>query len=242
METSVEILTERRQIWKSKTILRRLYHKWYGYIADVLRHGNTLELGGGCGNLKEFFPGAISSDILFAPWLDAVLDAHDLPFMDKSIDSIILFDVLHHLMEPARFFSEAQRVLNKKGRIIMMEPYVSWASFFVYRFLHSEGMIWQIDPFKMHCSGKDKNASHGNQAIPILIFEKYREQFIENFPRLKIIKEDRMDFAVYPISGGFHNPNLCPLFLYPVLEYLEKCLLPLSRFLAFRLFVVIEKT
>jgi SAM-dependent methyltransferase len=240
-QASVDILTERRRIWRSKKILGRLYHTWYGLIADALRPGNTLELGGGSGNLKEFFPDTISSDILFAPWLDAVLDAHVLPFKNESLHNIVLFDVIHHLMEPAHFFSEAERVLTKKGRIIAMEPYISWASFFVYKFLHTEGMVWHINPFKRGYLERKKNPFQGNQAIPTLIFKKYREQFIKNFPRLDIIGEERMDFVIYPLSGGFHNPSLCPLFLYPVLECLEKSLRPLNRFVAFRLFVVIEK-
>jgi len=198
-------------------------------------------LGSGSGNLKEFLSDVISSDILYVPWLDAVLDAHKLPFKDESLDSIVLFDVLHHLFKPTNFFSEAERTLRPKGRIVMMEPYISWASFFIYRFLHSEGMVWQTDPFKMAGSGEDKNPFHGNQAIPTLVFEKYREQFKKIFPRLKIIQEEKMDFFIYPLSGGFHNSTLCPLFLWRSLEFIERFLRPLNRYMAFRLFMVIEK-
>ncbi len=137
-----------------KKIIKKLYRKWYEVIADGLSPGGTLELGGGSGNLKEFFPDTISSDILFASWLDAVLDAHNLPFKDESLDNIVLFDVLHHLVEPAYFFSEAERVLRPKGKIILMEPYISWASFFIYQFLHSEGMVWDTDPFQKRFSGR----------------------------------------------------------------------------------------
>ena len=172
-KTSIEILSDRRQIWQSKEILRKLYLRWYGTIAHALRPGNILELGGGSGNLKEFFPDSISSDILFAPWLNAVLDAHDLPFKKNSLDNVVLFDVLHHLANPTDFFSEAERVMRSQGRIVLMEPYISWVSFFVYKFLHAEGMVWRVDPFKMAESGRDKNPFYGNQAIPTLIFEKY---------------------------------------------------------------------
>ena len=238
---SVDILSERRKIWNSKKIIKKLYRKWYEIIADGLSPGGTLELGGGSGNLKEFFPDTISSDILFASWLDAVLNAHSLPFRDESLDNIVLFDVLHHLVEPACFFFEAERVLRPKGKIILMEPYISWASFFIYQFLHSEGMVWDTDPFQKRSSARKKNPFSGNQAIPTLIFEKYRGKFSEKFSRLKIIREEKMDFVVYPLSGGFHNPSLCPLSLYPFFEYLEKLLNPLDRVFAFRLFVVIEK-
>ena len=239
--SSTDILKERREVWRSRKILRKLYYKWYSIILEALRPGNTLELGSGSGHLKEFLSDVISSDILYVPWLDAVLDAHKLPFKDESLDSIVFFDVLHHLFKPTDFFSEAERVLKTKGRIVMMEPYISWASFFIYRFLHSEGMVWQADPFKMTGSGKDKNPFHGNQAIPTLVFEKYRDQFNKSFPRLKIIQEERMDFLIYPLSGGFHNPTLCPLFLWRSFEFIERLLRPLNRYMAFRLFMVIEK-
>lgn len=218
-----------------------MYHRWYSIIGSVLRPGSILEIGGGSGNLKEFFPDAISSDIILTPWTDAVLDAHHLPFQDANIDNIVLFDVLHHLINPALFFYEAQRVLKQKGKIVLMEPYISWVSFFVYRFLHPEGFVWNIDPFKTACSGKANNHLQGNQAIPTLIFERDRQQFARTFPRLKIIRYERMDFIIYPLSGGFHNPSLCPLFLYNILVFLEKLLKPLNRFLSFRLFVVLEK-
>jgi SAM-dependent methyltransferase len=233
---------ERRRIWQSKEILKRLYSKWYGLIADALRTGNILELGSGSGNLKEFFPNAISSDILFAPWLDAVLDAHGLPFKDESLDSIVLFDVLHHLNEPALLFGEADRVLKQYGRIILMEPYVSWSSFLVYQFLHREGMTWSVDPFNPVNAQGAKDPFSGNQAVSTLIFEKYWRRFIKNFPRLKVIRKERMDFLMYPLSGGFHNPSLCPPLLWNPLEYMERLLKPLNRYLAFRLFLVIEKS
>ena len=89
---------------------------------------------------------------------------------------------------------------------------------------------------------RDKDPFYGNQAIPTLIVEKHRKKFNKTFPRLNIIREERMDFVIYPVSGGFHNPNLCPQFLWTTLEYLERLLRPLNRYMAFRLFLVIEKT
>lgn len=242
MHQDSHILNERKQIWKSKKILKRLYHNWYRRIRNSLRPGLILEIGGGSGNLKEFFPDVISSDIVFVPWIDAVLDAHHLPFHDETFDNIVLFDVLHHLNNPAQFFRDAKKVLKQKGRIVLMEPYISWASFLIYRFLHHEGMDWNIDPFEKGWLEKDKNRFQDNQAIPSLIFERYKHRFAENFPGLKIIKKERTDFIIYPLSGGFHNPSLCPLILYSTFMYLEKILNPLNRFLAFRLFLVLKKT
>jgi len=237
---SSEILDERRRVWGSKEIIRRLYSRWYAVIRGALRPGRTLELGGGSGNLSDFLPEAITSDIVYEPWLDAVMDAHAIPFKEESLDNIVLFDVLHHLAAPAVFFQEVERVLRAKGRAIMMEPYVSWLSFPVYRFLHAEGMEWDTDPF-LDQSSERKEPFEGNQAVPTLIFQKQKEKFLETCPRLRIIRQETMDLFLYPLSGGFHNPSLCPLFLWGPLEILERVLRPFNRFLAFRLFVVLEK-
>jgi SAM-dependent methyltransferase len=235
-----DILAQRREIWTSKPIIQRLYSRWYGHIKKALRPGRTLELGGGSGNLSGLLPEAITSDIVFEPWLDAVMDAHAIPFKEESLDNIILFDVLHHLAAPAVFFHEVERVLRPKGRAIMMEPYVSWLSYPVYRFLHTEGMKWNTDPF-LDQSSEGKEPFEGNQAIPTLLFEKYREKLFMLFSRLNVIREQKLDSLIYPLSGGFHQPSLCPLFLWRFLEGLERLLNPLGSFLAFRLFIVLEK-
>jgi SAM-dependent methyltransferase len=235
-----DILTRRREIWAAKPIIRKLYDRWYGYIQQALKPGRTLELGGGSGNLREFLPEAITSDVVFEPWLDAVLDAHALPFKEESLDNIVLFDVLHHLTAPAVLFREVERVLKSGGRALMMEPYVSWLSFPVYRFLHAEGMEWDTDPFRDQPL-KRKGPFEGNQAIPTLIFQKKREKFTEMFSRLRIVREETMDVLLYPLSGGFHQRSFCPLTLWTFLGRLEALLRPLNRYLAFRLFLVLEK-
>jgi SAM-dependent methyltransferase len=236
-----EILFERRGIWKGKKILRNLYRNWYRIIGEALKPGNTLELGGGSGNLKEFFTEALTSDIVFAPWLDAVLDAHRLPFKNESLSNIVLFDVLHHLGAPLLFFHEAERVLKPGGRIVLMEPYVSWASFLVYRFLHHEGMNYHVDPFRTHSEGKRKDPFYGNQAIPTLLIEKNKSRFMKEFSGLKIVRCEFKDFLTYPLSGGFHNRRLFPSSLWHVLDRIERMLTSLGRYLAFRQFVVLEK-
>jgi SAM-dependent methyltransferase len=236
-----DILTERRKIWNAKPILRKLYERWYGHIQQALKPGRMLELGGGSGNLSDFLPEAITSDIVYEPWLDAVMDAHAIPFKEESLDSIVLFDVLHHLAAPAVFFHEVERVLRPKGRVIMMEPYVSCLSYPVYRFLHAEGMTWDTNPF-LDRSSERKGPFEGNQAIPTLIFNKERKQFLRTFPKLKIIRQETLDVLLYPLSGGFHHRSLCPLILWRFFEGMEKRLHPLNRYLAFRLFLVLEKS
>ncbi len=240
MRTCSDPLKQRKVVWESKEVLRRLYSRWYGHIRRWMGPGPVLELGGGSGHLKEYFPEAVSTDLVFEHWLDAVADAQELPFKQEAFGNVVLLDVLHHLSSPVAFFQEAQRALRPGGRILMMEPFVSALSYPVYRFLHHEGLSMEANPLE-GCGTEGKDPFKGNQALPGLLFGRYRNGLAGMFPGLKTIHQDRMDFFIYPLSGGFHKPSLCPVFLLPLLQALEERLAPMARYLAFRLFVVLEK-
>ncbi|MGH7836792.1 MAG: class I SAM-dependent methyltransferase [Candidatus Binataceae bacterium] len=47
------------------------------------------------------------------------LDAHALPFSDRSFDVVILFEAIYYLARPDRFVSEARRVLDRAGTLIV---------------------------------------------------------------------------------------------------------------------------
>jgi SAM-dependent methyltransferase len=47
---------------------------------------------------------------------------YELPFDAGAFDHVLVRDVVHHLDEPARFVSEAARVLEKGGTLDLLEP------------------------------------------------------------------------------------------------------------------------
>jgi len=47
-------------------------------------------------------------------------DAHRLPFSDASVDVIACANVIEHLIDPARAFAEAVRILKPGGQLIVM--------------------------------------------------------------------------------------------------------------------------
>lgn len=49
-------------------------------------------------------------------------DMHDLPFGDGSFDGLIMWDVLEHSVAPFIALSEAKRVLQPKGKILIYMP------------------------------------------------------------------------------------------------------------------------
>jgi hypothetical protein len=103
---SDEILPRYQLVWQKKPVLRLLYREWYQEIAEWLQPGRTLEVGGGTGNLKKFAPSVVCTNIVKLPWLDAVVDAQQLPIAKSSLGNIVLFDALHHLENVRYFFSE----------------------------------------------------------------------------------------------------------------------------------------
>ena len=100
-----------RQMVYNKPFLKRIYQDWYKIIAAVLPDGSgrVLEIGSGSNFIKSFIPEAITSEISNSAQVDIMLDGHRLPLKEGSLRCLILVDVLHHLNDPATFFTEAGR-------------------------------------------------------------------------------------------------------------------------------------
>jgi len=239
---SNEILRQHQAVWEKKPILRLLYTEWYREIVSWLRPGRTLEVGGGTGNLKEFAQSVVCTDIVKLPWLDAIVDAQQLPFVSGSLANIVLFDTLHHLENVRYFFDEALRVLETGGRVIIMDPYISVCSWPVYHFLHPEPVDFDQDPLILTPMKPGRKPFDANQAISTILFERSSRGFHELYPSLKKLRHHRLAFFAYPLSGGFEQPSLLPIFLVRPVLALERALRFLNRFLAFRVLVVLEKS
>ena len=237
-----ETLLRHQAVWRSKAVLRALYRAWYKEIASYLRSGPTLEVGGGTGNLKEYAPQVICTDVVRVPWLDAVADAQRLPIATGTLANVVLFDVLHHIENVRLFFDEAVRVLQPGGRIVVMDPYISWLSWPVYHYLHQEPVDFTQDPLQLQPPQADRAPFDANQAAATMLFERGYDAFCRQYPQLDKLVHRRLSFFAYPLSGGFEHPSILPIsFVRPLLA-LERALGFLDRVLAFRILVVLEKT
>jgi SAM-dependent methyltransferase len=236
-------LPEYLSVWDHKPVIRAVYGDFYDRIAAQCVPGLTVELGGGIGNLKQRLGHVVTTDIQLATWLDCVADAQQLPFATGAVANIVMVDVLHHIEFPVRFFREADRVLHTGGRIVMVEPAITWGSTLFYRLLHHEPVVTSADPLVDGTPDPDRDPYDSNQAIPTLIATRHRARFHALFPSLRIRRLDWISLAVYPLSGGFKSWSLVPAALAgPVLAF-ERALEPLvGRIAAFRLLMVIEKT
>ena len=228
--------------WARKPVLRIIYDDFYRRLAAAAVPGLTIEIGGGIGNLKQRLSNVVTTDVQHAPWLDCVADAQNLPFGATTASNIVMVDVLHHIEFPAIFFHEAERILRPGGRILMVEPAITWGSTLFYRLLHQEPVRTSEKPLQEGMPDPKRDPYESNQAIPTLIATRYRDAFHTQFPNLLISRVDWFSFVAYPLSGGFKPWGLIPRSLVePLLAVERKVEGVLGRLAAFRMMLVIEK-
>jgi SAM-dependent methyltransferase len=230
------------EVWDRKPVLRAFYQDYYDRLASECRPGTTIEIGGGIGNLKQRLGDVIATDIQFAPWLDCVADAQRLPFASGAAANIVMVDVLHHLEFPAVFFREAARVLRPGGRVLMVEPAITFGSTLFYRLFHHEPVRTSADALADGTPDPRRDPYDSNQAIPTLLVTRERDRFHARFPQLHIARVVWFGFAAYPLSGGFKSWSLLTAGMARQLLRFERALEPLvGRLAAVRLMIVIEK-
>jgi hypothetical protein len=98
----------------------------------------VLELGSGAGFLKEFIPQLITSELFSVPGVERIIDAQAIAMGDTSFDGIVMTDVLHHIPNCCSFFHEASHVIRVGGKVVMIEPWNTTWSRWVYQRLHYE--------------------------------------------------------------------------------------------------------
>ncbi|HET6147627.1 MAG TPA: methyltransferase domain-containing protein [Polyangia bacterium] len=256
-QRTLERFRRHRAAWDRNPALRALYAEWYGRIGAALppaELGPRIELGSGPGFARGFIPGLELTDVVAAPWHDRALSADAIGAADGSVGALVLFDVLHHLPAPRRFFVEAARVLRPGGRLVMCEPLISPLSYPVYKFLHEEPVDMAVDPLAMVTEAAetaagaadrgddDRDPFDSNQAIPTVLFGRRRRAFTRAFPSLRIVSVERLAGPSYPASGGFSRRALLPMPIWRALHGLERRLPSAAfRLFGFRILVVIER-
>lgn len=236
-EDWTEEVARHREIWQSKPMLRRVYERWFRMLQKSVLPGRTLEIGGGSGNLKAFWPEITSCDVVKAPWLDFQADGNHLPVEDGAFDNIVAVDVLHHLYDPDAALAEMARVIRPGGRAVFIEPYVSILSKIVRGRFHHE----EQDLHRDVIYGADKKPEEANLAIPTRLFVLNRDDFSERFPQFSILKTKFTDILAYPLTGGFTHRAMLPGPIVRVIHIVEPCFGFLARWLGFKMLIVLER-
>ncbi len=229
------------EIVQKKKFLKKLYIDFYKEFGKGISEPEKkvlVELGSGGGFIKEVIEGVITSDILELPNVDRVFSALDMPFEDSSVDAFFMFDVLHHIAEPRGFFKEAIRCLKPAGKIVMIEPANTLWARFIYKNFHHE----LFDPQAQWGLQESGPVSHGNGAMPWIIFSRDRRTFEKEFPRLRIVRIRNHTPLRYLLSGGLTLRQLVPSFTYPLIKAIEYILSAINNLLGMFQTIELEKT
>lgn len=241
-----DTLMRHREQWDKKPAVRAIYHYLYRKVEAALSACEpTVEIGCGCGNFKEFMPGSIATDYADTEWSERQVDACQMPFSDESVGNIVGIDVLHHIVNPVRFLTEAERVLTPGGRVVLVEPYVHslWGRF-MWQVLHHEQVSLDADFFDTPFHpDQPYPPDYANGATGYLLFWKHLAKLSPLIPRLTVAEKDLFSFIAHPMSGGFQPFCVLPAALAEPLSRIEDTLLqPLHPSITgLRMLVVLEK-
>ena len=204
-----------------------------------------LELGAGAGISNDFL-GEYSiqrTDYLKTedPTVKGNVDAHALPFRNEEFDGVILFDTFHHFENPLVALKECIRVTKPGGRIILIEPYVSFLSFPVYRIFHFEETSWKYDFYR---AKKIKKApENGDQGI-----SKSLIHLLKDSPSKKLnlkFSEWKVSYITpfsFFLTGGSSTPLNTPAAVIRLLLGIERFIPKIfMKLIAARVVIVINK-
>jgi SAM-dependent methyltransferase len=229
---SSETTLQHRKIILRKSFLKNLYIYWYRLLLEKVPENEAseiLEIGSGGGFIKTLNSKIITSDILDNVDCDLTFSAECLPFADYSLDAILMIDVLHHLPDCKKFFSEACRTLKKGGRIVMIEPANTILSGFIYKHFHHENFNPDAKEWSFPTSGP---LSGANGALPWIIFKRDYTTFKQLFPDLSCESIVFHTPFAYLVSGGLSYKSLLPGWLFGIFKIFETIISPLNKWIS----------
>jgi len=230
--------------WQRKPLLQTIYRGFYELIRDHLEtppDGVVVELGAGVGNICEVIPGCIRTDLFPNPWIDQTENAYSLSFADASVDSLILFDVFHHLRYPGTALKEWHRVLKEGGGVVVFEPYVSVLGRVIYGLFHDEPIaekapIEWFSPPGWDPGDIDYYTAQGNGTRIFM-----REGFSDRLGDWRCVGVQRLSAISYVMSGGYSAPQLYPSFALPAMHAVDWLCDLVPVLFATRMLAVLEK-
>ena len=226
----------RELYYSSKSLnVKFLLERRFSWMNNFIKEDDEgIEVGSGAGFLKDFIKNKNLklTDLGNDEHLDFKnINAQATGFSDESFDYVIASNMIHHIPYPMKFFKEMNRILKKKGRLIIFEYYCSVAFQLITIIMKHEGFNFTVDVWdEKNASSDENNAWHGNIAVPHLIFDD-KPKFEKNLGNLfKVDYEDLIECFVFLNSGGVTSKTkYLPMnkFFLNLLAYLDTILIKL---------------
>lgn len=206
----------------------------YNKIEKNLVGSNILEVGSGAGLSSKFLRNkkVLMTDLL--PWqkngIIGNINSENLPFENNSFDSAFAVDAIHHICDPVKAISELCRVVRPGGKVVIIEPYVSFFSYLIYKIFHNEQTTWNYR-IKETKRAEIKNIAEGEQStMQSIMLNHGLINSVQNHSG-KRISYEWIQFSPFSFfaTGGLSNPLPTPAGLIRLLirfeQVLPKCLL-----------------
>ena len=219
---------------KSKNV-KFLLNERFSWMNDFIQDEDTgIEVGSGAGFSKDFIKNKNFklTDIGEDDHLDFKnIDAQSTGFESESFDYVIASNMIHHIPFPIKFFKEMNRIIKKGGKLIIFESYCSLVFQLATIIMKHEGFDFTLDVWdEKNPKSDEKNAWHGNIAVPHLIFDD-KAKFEKNLGKyFKIEYEKLTECFIFLNSGGVTSKTKCiPLnnFFLNLLNKVDKILVKL---------------
>jgi len=173
--------------------------------------------------LSECVSRIVTSDVLPIRGLDLACDAGRLPVREDSLRGIVMTNVFHHLPDVRAFLGDAGRAVRRGGVIVMLEPWNTAWSRFVYQRLHHEPFDPDARDWSIAGGGP---LSAANGALPWILFSRDRSEFEREFPAWQLTSISvTMPFR-YLLSGGVSLRSLAPAWTFGLWRGVEHALEP----------------
>jgi SAM-dependent methyltransferase len=244
---SPERIVVHRRILDRKPMIRGVFADFYRTCRALddqyfgATPGLRVELGAGVSFFKTLSPDVLSTDLVPAAHLDAVVDAQATPFDDASVRVLYGMNCFHHFPEKEAFFRELRRIVPPGGGCVLVEPYFGPCASVLYKRLFTsetfdkDAVSWNQDTGARAMVG-------ANQAASYLVFVRDRARFASLFPDLEIVHlEPLRNYLRYLLSGGLNFRPLVPQAAAGAVAFVETLLTPLRRLLALHHVIVIRK-
>ena len=210
-----------------------LLSKRFGWMNKFIKESDHgIEVGSGAGFSKDFIKNKNFklTDLGNDEHLDYKnIDAQNTGFKNNDLDFVIASNMIHHIPYPIKFFKEINRILKNGGRLIIFESYCSIFFQLATMIMKHEGFDFTLNVWdEEEPKSDEKNAWHGNIAVPHLIFDD-RYRFDKEIGNLfEIEYEELTECLIFINSGGVTSKTaFIPMnnFFLNILDYIDRVLI-----------------
>ena len=210
-----------------------LLSKRFGWMNKFIKESDHgIEVGSGAGFSKDFIKNKNFklTDLGNDEHLDYKnIDAQNTGFKTDSLNFVIASNMIHHIPYPIKFFKEINRILKNGGRLIIFESYCSIFFQLATMIMKHEGFDFTLNVWdEEEPKSDEKNAWHGNIAVPHLIFDD-RSKFNKEIGNLFEIEYEKLtECLIFINSGGVTSKTtFIPMnnFFLNILDYIDRVLI-----------------